>query len=400
MRAATRPCPLCGQQETIPLANLEFGDFDGVGLDRRGIMAACRSCGLVYNDEAHDSAAFEQYYRDETLYAADLGVGSGGTGPCDQLRYGSTLKAIQPFLSSRDAAIVDVGCAKGGFLSFLKDKGFTSLLGVDINPACVEFVQTSFGIPAETGTVLNLPLGDSRADVLVYSHVLEHIHDLFPALAEARRTLKDDGLLLVELPDAARYSDFPVAEYHWLGLREHINHFDAVLLRRLLEAAGFPILDGGETLISISPKVDHPVVYAVCRKNGRPAGHRIMGFHEGLLEAVRLYLNEEQHRLASRRQQVAELAASGRPAYIWGIGLEFFTLYIQAGLRDCNIRSLIDKNPVKRERTVDGLLIRPPECLRDASPEQTVVITSALHKEAMVTNLKEIGFQGEILVLA
>jgi hypothetical protein len=124
-----------------------------------------------------------------------------------------------------------------------------------------------------------------------------------------------------------------------------------------------------------------------------------MGFHDGLLEAIRGYLDAEDRRLASRRRLVAGLAASGRVTYVWGIGLEFFCLYIQAGLRDCNLRCLIDKNPRKQERTVDGLPIRPPECLLEAGPEQTVVITSALHKEAMVNHLREMRFQGEILVL-
>lgn len=400
MKCSHRPCPLCSGEEVMPLADLEFGDFDRSSFERRVVLVACRFCGQVFNDVALNQEALEQYYRDEALYAADMGVGSGGAGPLDQKRYAGTLGVLAPFLPSRDAAIVDVGCAKGGFLAFLQEQGYTNLAGVDLNRDCVAFVENTLGIPATVGTVHHLPYDDRGATVLVYSHVLEHVDNLGAALREAWRVLRDDGVLLVEVPDASRYADYPVFDFYWLSQKEHINHFDTIHLTWLAQAAGFHPLRVGTMLMLMAPQVENPLIYAVFQKRHHPAPSQRPHFDPGLYQALQGYIQAENRRLAPRRRLLSELALSKRPAYVWGIGLEFFCLYAQAGLRDCNLRYLVDKNPAKRQQTVDGFRIHPPACFAAAPVEATAVLTSALHSQAMASYLRDIGFPGEVLALA
>ncbi len=398
MKCVHRPCLLCGADDVEILADLEFGDFDGALLDRRVTVVACQSCGHVYNDVNISPDEAIRYYRDEALYAAEMGVGSGGASAWDLKRYAFALEAFKSFLPSRNAAIVDVGCAKGGFLSFLKEQGYGNLLGVDINADCIDFVRNVHGIPAQTGAVQRLPLGDAQADLLVYGNVLEHVHDPPGVLAEARRVLKSGGLLFVDLPDAARYGDYPVSDFYWFSQREHVNHFDSSHLRFLGEMVGFEPMGEGTTLMSIAARVETPLIYGIFRK--ADPGDRAMPSPDGLRETIRRYVEAQNRSMASRRDDVRTLAQSGRPVYVWGIGLEFFCQYVQAGLRECNIRFLVDKNPGKQGRTVDGLPIRAPQVLRDAPADAVTVITSALHRKAMTAHLEEIRFAGEVVVLA
>jgi SAM-dependent methyltransferase len=75
----------------------------------------------------------------------------------------------------------------------------------------------------------DIPFGDSTFDAVILAEVLEHLFDDARSLREARRVLKDDGLLVVSVPF---FNDVP--EYH---VRLH----SAKTVRRLLEHAGFQI---------------------------------------------------------------------------------------------------------------------------------------------------------------
>ncbi|GAH84294.1 unnamed protein product, partial [marine sediment metagenome] len=48
----------------------------------------------------------------------------------------------------------------------------------------------------------------------------------------------------------------------------------------------------------------------------------------------------------------------------------------------------------------DGILINPPKFLKNLSHDTAVLITSVFREKEMLTYLKEIGFGGEIIVLA
>jgi SAM-dependent methyltransferase len=76
-------------------------------------------------------------------------------------------------------------------------------------------------------TARALPFADGTFDAVVMAEVVEHLFDDVTALSEARRVLRDDGLLTVTVPF---FNDAP--EYH---VRLH----SARTIRRLLAHAGF-----------------------------------------------------------------------------------------------------------------------------------------------------------------
>lgn len=112
----------------------------------------------------------------------------------------------------------------------------------------------------------SLPLRDGCFDAVLMSEVLEHLVDDAAALAEARRVLYDDGLLVVSVPF---YDD--EAEFH---VRIHSPRS----IRRLLRCTGFEpvvhVVRGG--LISW-PRFVH-AVRRLCRPVIRPER-----FNEGVV---------------------------------------------------------------------------------------------------------------------
>ena len=85
----------------------------------------------------------------------------------------------------------------------------------------------------------------NRYDLIVMSHVLEHVPYPETALTPARAMLDEGGVLYVEVPHEIVIANFPGArdlaakKRHW---HEHINFFTEEALRALLERCGLEVV--------------------------------------------------------------------------------------------------------------------------------------------------------------
>ncbi len=400
-----RPCPICLSTSFEPIFDAVIDDFEGTVFDKRVLVGCCQQCGFAYNIPDFTSSCLETHYQTEALYQTETGFGVGGTTPADVTRYERYYRLLEPFLANRDVAVVDIGCSKGGFLASLRDKGLSNLRGIELDPICAEYARTTHGLEILSGSANSVPLSDGEADVLVYSHVLEHLDDPDQVLRETKRVLKEDGIVFIEVPDALHYADAKMFDYfHWFGMREHINHFDAAHLSRLLENVGFETLLSNEAIVSpyeseLTPNSRHafPMLAGIFRKSkGKPSE---MTFNQGVLRnALDRYIASETGIIESNKDKLTHLIESGKPIYVWGIALEFFCLYSFGELKRCNIQALVDKSAFKQGKTVNGLQIVSPETLCSVSPDAAVIITSSFHADAMLRYLKEIAFAGDVVV--
>ena len=100
-----------------------------------------------------------------------------------------------------DGVIADVGCGPGHVAAYLAREG-ARVVGVDVSPAMVEVAQRrSPELSFAVGSVLGLDMADASWSGAVAMYSLIHFDDdmLDRALAELRRVLRPEGLLLVAL---------------------------------------------------------------------------------------------------------------------------------------------------------------------------------------------------------
>lgn len=109
--------------------------------------------------------------------------------------------------------VLDAACGTGYGSRILSDAGAARVTGVDVSPDAVEVTAACLGEEgsATVADICDLPFGDESFDLIVSLETIEHVAAGSKAIAEFKRVLRPDGLLLVSSPNPAVY---PVGNEH------------------------------------------------------------------------------------------------------------------------------------------------------------------------------------------
>ncbi len=136
--------------------------------------------------------------------------------------------------------ILEVGAGDGSILKLLAESNFAEQYSaVEISESGVERIR-SLNIPklktVEVFDGYHLPFGDDEFDLVILSHVLEHVEHERMLLRELRRVAK---MCLIEVPKDYRFGVDNRLQ-HFLGYG-HINMYTPTSLRYLLLTEGFKV---------------------------------------------------------------------------------------------------------------------------------------------------------------
>ncbi len=155
---------------------------------------------------------------------------------------------------------LDVGCGNGLMLRYLRFLGYEPW-GVEISEWAAEYARTRVGEPrVTTGTLDAAAYPDGHFRLVTLVHVLEHLDEPAPMLAEIRRVLEPGGLFYVEVPSSERDpGDYLVGDHFWF--------YCVDALRYLLTGAGFVDVRVGEGAGN-ERLHDVPFLFALARRPG------------------------------------------------------------------------------------------------------------------------------------
>ena len=171
-----------------------------------------------------------------------------------------------PFLlnNKEKVRILDYGCNSGYFLNIIHQKyplkNF-DLCGADINPYALNYARKKY--PSFTFFEINSEFFDQeRFDVIILSHVLEHIKDRNTFLMSLKRLMKRDGTLIIAIPQERIRGDCTLIQllYNYLRLRfenPHVVKLNYQDLDQLLGKNGFYIQEHTYTNFLYPFKSDH-----------------------------------------------------------------------------------------------------------------------------------------------
>ena len=394
-----RPCPICSNGVGEVLHNQRFRlpekhHFLPEAYD----IVVCLKCGFVYADTSASQEDYNRYYLDFSKYEDKVTAVGGGVTSWDASRLERTASDIAKFLLDKSAAICDIGCANGGLLAALKNKNYYNLTGLDPSPACVSHTHKEYGIRAIVGglSTLNSVDGSLREqfDCIILSHVLEHVCDLQTAIKNLFLSIKNGGLLYIEVPDASRYSDYYIVPYYYFD-GEHVNHFDEHSLQNLTSQNGFEQVFHAKKEIPVSEKKGYPAVYGFYRKVGRNSSTQTIIPDFKVRDNVIKHI--ERSRMADRWPELDELVCSQEEIIVWGAG--FFTLRLLGNtpLSKCNIIAFLDNDFKKQGLKLKNVTVYPPAVLREH--KAPIIIASALFSDEIIKQIKEMGINNKIIVM-
>ena len=237
-------CACCGTTETELIAERDrYGLFFSVQL--------CKGCGMVYTSPRMTDAAYGEFYDNEYR---PLYVGSERATDDFFAEQRNQGRRIHDFLRGagvmRDAMkIVEVGCGAGGILDFFRSEGH-SVIGIDLGSEYVAYGRDVHGLDLRVCMLKDLAL-DFTPDLVIYSHVMEHILHPLEEMKSIANVSGTETLVYIEVPGLKNihkgYS-MDVMKYYQ---NAHSYHFTLGSLRYLMESAGFGLVSGTEYVRSI-----------------------------------------------------------------------------------------------------------------------------------------------------
>jgi len=133
----------------------------------------------------------------------------------------------------RNRIVLDAGSGEGYGASILAGTALR-VVGVDIYPDAVNNARAAYQRPNleyRIGSIDALPFEDSSFDVVVSFEVIEHLEERLQAafLREARRVLREQGILVISTPNKAVYSDYANHHNEFHKKEFYVDEFEAFL---------------------------------------------------------------------------------------------------------------------------------------------------------------------------
>jgi len=282
-----------------------------------------------------------------------------------------------------DKLVVEVASNDGYLLQFYKRAG-VPVLGIE--PASnIARVAVESGIPTVCdffGAQLaeELATQGKRADVIHANNVLAHVADLNGIARGFGLLLKEDGVVVVEVPyvrDMIDHSEFDTI-YH-----EHLCYFSLTALDHLFRRNGLTIIDverlqihGGTLRVfamradaSTCTTLDRSSVNELAREETSGGVDRLE-FYLGFSDKVRRLRGEVLKLLRT-------LKADGKRIAVYGASAKGSTLLNYFGIGSETLDFVVDRSSVKQGHLTPGthLPIFSPQKLVEAMPDYVLLLT-------------------------
>jgi 2-polyprenyl-3-methyl-5-hydroxy-6-metoxy-1,4-benzoquinol methylase len=222
-------------------------------------LLRCQACDYVFHypipsQEELDTYMIASYQGEGLEETKDIFAHCGkgyGDGPIIK-EYKTALARLTYHTEGRQ--LLDVGCGPGTFLDIARQNGW-SVLGIDSCPSACYFAEEEFGLRILNTRFEQADLSAPPFDVVTMWDFLEHVPNPVAVLTEAHNRLRNQGLLLLSLPNRCSLiyglakvlikANIPFFRHEAQKLFHfsHISYFSVVSLDYLLQRTGFVIIE-------------------------------------------------------------------------------------------------------------------------------------------------------------
>lgn len=370
---ATRTCALCTRRtvETLvdfgehPIAHQLLQAPDERPYTHPVLLGCCTSCGLTQLVDPIPP---------ERLYDRYNWLSSWKWNPHEP----RLLELIAALPVARDALVVEIGSNDGSFLAGLAERGFTNVVGVEpardaAAAAAARGVETLDEF-WDRALARELVASRGRAEIVVARQVLEHVQGLGEFVAALRDVMQPGTHVLVEVPDFGFNQCAPDYSAIW---EEHVNHFTASTLTRLLAQANVEV----ELLESATFSGRILIAYGRCAERTTGPQTDVVS----LVDAARAFAERWPGFRVELRAYLERERAAGTRIAVYGGGCRSSCLINYAGLA-AYVDRVLDDQEAKQGRFMPGsaLPIVPSAGLEEQPVDLCLLAVNAENEEAVI----------------
>lgn len=238
-------CEICGANDFE-----KIGDKDRYGLHYQTNI--CNQCGLVYTNPRMDQKSYNSFYN---LEYRKLYVGTETATELFFNRQRRSGKKIHDFLvthagmANKGLSILEIGCGAGGILDHFRTNEH-QIEGLDLGAEYVQYGIEKHGLNLKTGMLKDLDR-EKKRDVIIYSHVMEHILDLNDELELIKELSHPGTLIYIEVPGIKNIHQNYEMDLLRYFQNAHTFHFSLASLTNLFSKNGFELIKGNEHVMAV-----------------------------------------------------------------------------------------------------------------------------------------------------
>ncbi len=233
-------CPFCGSKQFEKTMAVKDYTVSNEIFD----IFHCNNCTNRFTQNIAPQNEIGRYYQSEN-YTSHSDTSKDFISKIYHSVRNITLKSKRDLIvgltKKQQGNLLDVGAGTGAFSNAMIQAGW-AVTALEPDETARTVAQTKYNLQLQNPTELfNQEAG--KFDAITLWHVLEHIHTLKEYLQQFHKVLKQDGKLVIAVPN---YTSFDASYYqeYWAGydVPRHLYHFSPAGMKILAEQMGFKII--------------------------------------------------------------------------------------------------------------------------------------------------------------
>jgi SAM-dependent methyltransferase len=239
----TVACYLCGSQQHQPML---LAQDDLTGKPGQFQFVRCTHCNLAFQNPRLTLNSVAAYYDDEYIAhrkKKNWGILTPFYNRAMDKHDREKVALISKYVQlNADSSVLDIGCGAGTFLIKIKNVFASRISGVDFKD--LRHLPWFAPIHFYHGVFYQQDFAKHRFNLITMWHFLEHDYDPVQTLTCARNLLKDDGLIVIEVPRLDSLSARLFKE-RWPGLQapQHTVLYSKDSLLAMLDKADLEVVE-------------------------------------------------------------------------------------------------------------------------------------------------------------
>ena len=373
----SRKCFICNN---CSLVNIFNQNWKVAGCDEIEIgIGICPECGMTLQDPIVPNSTMFKWYSQIGNYTNPSRAGK--PSPAKIKCVDNQIKCLKEHVINKTGSVFQVGCSDGYTLSRFKEEGY-DVMGIDPSSNAAEVSNKLYGIKPFVGFFENYnPIKKVKYDLIILTHILEHLYDPLLSLNKCNELLSSEGNLLIEVPALIHPENWSISFFTF----EHVNYFSQVSMNNLLEKAGFTIV--GDWSLTLD-RDDYPVMTGIAKRKYSQNIIEIASDYERSRSVCEYFLNKNKNMWLEINKHLKNETNDISHIIIWAGGIHTSQLLANTDLEFMSdIDCIVDIDPQKENLKIGKYKIRKPDTINFSDPTLGIVISSIEAEEDIYKNI-------------